>query len=76
MREIVGAKIGNIITNNPLQIMDAVIRDREIRFLDRNHMKLMSMADLGIRWDEMATSQTLFLVDDDGKVHANKIKGE
>jgi len=63
MLEIVGAKIGDIITNNPAEIIAAVEQDREIIWLSRIRMQAMSKADLGIIWDKMAESLTLFILD-------------
>ncbi len=66
MKEIVGARIGNIITNNRQTIIDAVNLNQKVQFLDRRHMELMSACDLGKNWDEMARSKTLFRIDDEG----------
>jgi len=64
MDEIVAAKIGAIITNSPKQIAQAVLYDREIHWLTRQHMAFMAAMDLGIKWEKLADSRTLFIIDD------------
>ena len=66
MMEIVGAKIGNTITNNRQIIIDAVDSNKKVQFLDRRHMEIMSACDLGENWDKMAKGETLFKIDDAG----------
>lgn len=72
MVEIVGAKIGDIITNKPRVILDSIIEDKEIEWLDRQRMKIMAAADLGSRWVNMSNGKTLFLIDGDGNCHLPK----
>ena len=69
MKEIVGARIGNIITNNFQAIRDAAKAGIDMQFYDRLHMQFMSSCDLGINWDRMANGPTLFLIDKNGKPH-------
>jgi hypothetical protein len=70
--EIVGAKIGSIITNDRKRIVDALQTNAPIEFLTREHMMLMATFDLGTNWAQMASGPTLFLaeiVDDEMKVY-------
>ena len=67
MKEIVGARIGTLITNNRETIADAVERNAVTEFLDRQRMQFMAAMDLGRRWEVMANGPTLFCIDDDGK---------
>jgi hypothetical protein len=69
VNEIVGAKIGSIITNNTAMIAAAVKGNTISEFIDRDRMQFMSSLDLGQRWDNMANSKTLFLMDENGKIH-------
>lgn len=71
MKEIVGAKIGNRITNNPKIIVEAVSMDIPIQWLDRKHMEFMEVCDLGERWTKMAKGSTLFCMDSNNKVFAS-----
>lgn len=70
MKEIVGARIGNTITNNKTKIRDAVANGTITHFLDRKHMQFMAACDLGRNWDLMASGPTLFCIDDKGNLHA------
>lgn len=73
MREIVGARIGNTITNRPDVIIQAVKANTVTEWLDRQRMKLMSSFDLGVNWDKMTNGPTLFLLNDaDNPVSCNK----
>lgn len=66
--EIVAALINNkTITNSSVTIKEALELDLEIEFLSRQHMRFMAACDLGIRWEALAKSRTLFLFDQDGK---------
>jgi|APSaa5957512622_1039677.scaffolds.fasta_scaffold13498_9 hypothetical protein len=67
MREIVGAKIGSIITNIPSKIFDAVEKGRIRKFLSKKEMQFMSNCDLGKKWDDMAKSPVLFVIDDENE---------
>lgn len=69
MKEIVGARIGTIITNDRSAIADAVERGTLTEFLDRPRMAFMAALDLGIRWEQMAKGPTLFCLDKDNHVH-------
>ncbi len=66
MKEIVGARIGTLITNNPRTIAEAVERKDVTEFLDRKRMRFLAAMDLGRNWELMANGQTLFCIDDDG----------
>lgn len=70
MKEIVGAKIGTMITNNRKTIAEAVERCAVTEWLDRKRMRFMAGMDLGRNWELMANGPTLFCLDDDGKPHA------
>ena len=72
MQEIVGAKIGSIITNKIDVIIKALSQNNNIEWLTRVRMQFMSSADLGIRWDNMAKAPTIFLLDRDGNPHSLK----
>jgi len=67
MIEIVGARIGNTITNDRAMILEAVERNRITEFLDRDRMKFMAAMDVGRNWELMASGPTLFCVDENGK---------
>jgi len=71
MKEIVGAKIGIIITNNRKTIADAFERGAVTEWLDRKRMQFMADMDLGRNWELMANGPTLFYLDDEGKPHAH-----
>ncbi len=64
--EIVGAKIGNILTNNTKDIIKAVESNTAIEWLDRKRMQFMAACDLGLWWERMAQSKTLFYMDENG----------
>lgn len=66
MKEIVGAMIGTIITNDRRSIMAAVEAGTVREFLDRRRMQFMAACDLGENWRRMAAGPTLFCIDDDG----------
>lgn len=70
MKEIVGAMVGTIITNNFANIRDAYLSGRQVQLLDRKHMQLMAACDLGQNWEKMAAGPTLFVIDDDGNPRA------
>ena len=67
MKEIVGAMIGTIITNNPADIIRGLENNTVTRLLSKQEMQLMESFDLGRNWEVMANSRVLFCVDDDGK---------
>ncbi len=67
MKEIVGAMIGKIITNNPAEIIRGLKNNTVTRLLSKQEMKLMASFDLGRKWEVMANSRVLFCLDDDGK---------
>jgi len=69
MKEIVGAKIGSIITNNRETIKYHFNQGTSMEWLDRHRMELMVNMDLGINWVSMAKGPTLFCLDDEGKPH-------
>lgn len=62
-KEIVAARIGSIITNNHKAIVSALEQNQPIEWLDRKHMQMMDMFDLGIRWHNLAIAPTLFIAD-------------
>lgn len=70
MKQIVGARIGTMITNNKSVIREAFEARRVTEFLDRDRMRLMASMDLGRNWELMANGPTLFCIDDEGKPHA------
>ena len=74
MKEIVGAKIGTLITNNRKTIAEAVERNAVTEFLDRQRMQFMAAMDLGRNWDLMANGPTLFCIDDDGRPQPPNVK--
>ena len=74
MKEIVGAKIGTMITNNRQVISEAFEAGRVTEFLDRGRMQFMAAMDLGRNWKIMANGPTLFCLDDNGKPHAPNAK--
>ena len=65
VKEIVGAKIGSIITNSLETMKKAAIDGVDIQLLSRQEMSFMSGCDLGINWDKMAQGDTLFLFNDE-----------
>ena len=67
MKEIVAAKIGNLVTNIPGQIAEAVEANARVEWLDRRHMQLMASMDLGERWTTLAKGKTLFCINDAGE---------
>lgn len=67
MKEIVAAKIGSLITNDPRTIGSAIERNATMEFLDRQRMQFMAAMDLGTKWGKLANSKILFCIDDDGK---------
>lgn len=69
MKEIVGAIIGTVITNDKNAIMAGIQAGTIKEFLDRRRMQLMAACDLGLQWENMANSPTLFCVDDKGVAH-------
>lgn len=69
IKEIVGAKIGDLITNNRERIVDALKADMDVQFLDKTHMQLMAALDLGTNWERMADGPILFLLEEvDGEI--------
>ncbi len=70
MREIVGAKIGTTITNNPQKISEAVKAEAVTEWLDRERMEFMAFMDSGERWERMASGPTLFCLDREGNPHS------
>ena len=68
MQEIVAAKIGTVITNVPAHIVAALEMNQDVEFLCRQHMQFMAAFDLGQRWNNLARSRTLFVLDDDGNL--------
>ena len=67
MKEIVGAMIGTIITNNPADIIRGLENNTITRLLSKLEMQFMASCDLGRNWEVMANSRVLFCIDDDGK---------
>lgn len=67
VKEIVGAKIGTLITNDRRTIAEAVERNAVIEFLDRERMQFMAAMDLGRNWELIASGPTLFCIDADGQ---------
>jgi hypothetical protein len=67
MNEIVGAKVGTMITNIRANIIQGIEDKLPIQWLSRAHMRMMSECDLGLNWDKMANGPTLFLLDENGK---------
>lgn len=74
MREIVAAQVGGIITNDLQHIKSALECRTLTNFLCRQHMEFMAACDLGIKWEQLAKSRTLFIIEDDGSVSAPKQK--
>jgi len=68
MKEIVGAMIGTVITNNPRDIAAAVEAGTVTEFLDRQRMRLMAACDLGPNWTRMSEGPTFFCIDDNGNI--------
>jgi len=66
IREIVGAIIRTIITNNRNEISAAYKRGDVTCWLDRDWMKFMADCDLGRNWELMANGPTLFCLDENG----------
>lgn len=71
MAEVVGAKIGNIITNDFAVIVKAARDDEAVQLLTRELMSFMSACDLGVNWTKMAEGPTLFLIDEKGEYVKN-----
>ena len=69
MRQIVGAKIDNTVTNDPHIIRIAVECDQPLSWICRRQMEFMAGLDLGKHWDDMANGPTLFRIDVDGKAY-------
>lgn len=63
INEIVAFKIGERITNNPAVIRVALESGQEFELLNRAHMRLMAMMDLGPEWTALANAPTLFTMD-------------
>lgn len=74
MKEIVGAKINDTITNDRQIISAAVKADWAVLWLNRKEMQFMAVFDLGERWETLAKGPTLFLLDEKGKPHETKNK--
>jgi len=72
MKEIVGCRIGNIITNNREIIINAVEQNAVTEYLDRQRMQFMAVMDLGRNWELMANGPTLFCIDNDGNPYPSK----
>lgn len=68
MKEIVAFKIGDYITNDPKEVVAAMDAGTPAEPLDRRHMQLMAALDLGIQWENLAKSRTLFRIDDAGEL--------
>ena len=68
MSKIVGARIGNTITNDRAMIIEAIDHNRVTEFLDRDRMKFMATMDQGHYWEAIASGPTLFCVDESGKL--------
>ena len=66
MREIVAAKIGDIITTDPLHIKSAYELDIPVELICRKRLAFMAAMDLGKKWQDLAKAPTLFIVDDQG----------
>jgi hypothetical protein len=60
MKEIVGAKIGDIITNDYEIILSAIKNKEKVRLLKREEMQFMASCDPGKNWEKMASGPTLF----------------
>jgi len=65
-REIVGAKINGMITNNRELIASAIKSETPIQLLDRWTMELMANCGMGYNWEKMAKSPTLFIINEQG----------
>ena len=72
--EIVGARIGSLITNNPEEIAPALAAGKLSEWLTRSRMQMMGDCNADPRWIAMANSPTLFFIDNDG--HAHPVKDE
>ena len=70
MVEIVGAKIGTIITNKKDEIYKAIQNNTITEFLDRTRMQFMAACDFGLNWVKMANGPTLFIIDDNSNPQA------
>ncbi len=78
-RQIVAAKIGNIITTQRHHILSALELGQDVQFIDRLHMELMAKMDLGPRWESLANAPTIFVIDKDGnprKPEPNEVTAE
>ena len=64
--DIVAARIGSTITNSIPVIKYVLELNLDIEWLSRRRMALMDAFDLGPKWHTLATSKTIFQVDDDG----------
>lgn len=74
IHEIVGAKIGKIITNDREVIIEALANHRrDFTPLTRIHMKFMAACDLGDNWTRMANGPTLWRQDEDGNLIDNEV---
>lgn len=67
VKEIVGAMIGTIITNNPADIIRGLENNTVVRLLSKQEVQLMASFDLGRNWEALADSKVLFCLADDGK---------
>jgi len=74
MKEIVGGRVGTLITNNFAAIREASRTGTLTDLYDREQMRFMADMDLGRNWELMASGPTLFCLDDDGKPHAPNVK--
>lgn len=72
MQEVIGAQVDKTITNDVSIILAGIKMNLPIRWLRRKEMEFMAMCDLGARWEQLAKSPTLFLLDKEGKPHERR----
>jgi len=71
MKKIVAAIINHkIVTNDAKHMVAALELKLPIIWLHKGELEIMAACDLGPRWETLANSRTLFLMDGKGKPHA------
>lgn len=69
MREIVAARLGAFVTNNPATIqMMLQEQPNSVEFFDRDFARRMAYI-IGSHWEGIAVGAALFLVDEQGEPH-------
>lgn len=59
-QEIIGAKIGTVITTDRKAIMYALENNQVRDLIDRRRVEMMVAADMGANWERLSNAPTLF----------------